>query len=238
MKIFNKVLMLCCILLMIFICFILFNKNKENIELNNKLVAAEQELLNTQKKAEQELLNKQKEIDVLTINIQTEIDKNKNMEETISDLNLELSIANEKIKNMQDIGVPVYFTEEEVSYIAKTVYGEARGCSKIQQSAVVWCILNRLDDGYWGDTIKSVVTAKSQFSGYSASHPVTDEIKELVEDVLFRWNMERNGATNIGRTLPERFMYFHSDGTGYKNIFTTDCRAGEVWNWNCWNPYE
>lgn len=234
MQIFNKVLMLCCILLIIFICLLLFNKNKENIELNDKLVIAEQELSNTQK-----------EVDALTINLQAEIDNNKNMEEiildlkeTISDLNLELSIANEKITNMQDMGVPVYFTEEEVSYIAKTVYGEARGCSKIQQSAVVWCILNRLDNGYWGDTIKSVVTAKSQFSGYSASHPVTDEIRELVEDVLFRWNMERNGATNIGRTLPERFMYFHSDGTGYKNIFTTDCRAGEIWNWNCWNPYE
>ena len=234
MQIFNKVLMLCCILLIIFIFLLLFNKNKENIELNDKLVLAEQELSNTQK-----------EVDALTINLQTEIDNNKNIEktildlkETISDLNLELSIANKKIESMQDIGVPVYFTDEEVAYIAKTVYGEARGCSKIQQSAVVWCILNRLDNGYWGDTIKSVVTAKSQFYGYSASHPVTDEIRELVEDVLFRWNMEKRGATNIGRTLPERFMYFHSDGTGDKNIFTTYCRSGEVWNWNCWNPYE
>ena len=227
MKTLRIGLILYCILSMIFICFLLFNKNKENIELSNKLVAAEQELSNAQK-----------EIDVFAVNLQTEIDKNKNMEETISDLNLELSTANEKIVNMQDMGVHVYFTEEEVSYIAKTVYGEARGCSKIQQSAVVWCILNRLDNGYWGDSIKSVVTAKSQFSGYSASHPVTDEISELVEDVLYRWNIEKSGATNIGRTLPERFLYFHSDGTGYKNIFTTDCGFGEVWNWNCWNPYE
>lgn len=234
MKIFNRVLMLFFIVLMIVACFLLVKENKKNIELDNKLVVAEQELLDTQK-----------EVDTLTGNLQTEIDKNKNlednnksMEEMISELNLELSNANEKIAKMEETGVPVYFTEEEVNYIAKTVYGEAGVCSKIQQSAVVWCILNRLDSGYWGNTIKKVVTAPSQFHGYSSDKPVTNDIRELVEDILFRWNMEKAGATNIGRTLPERFLYFHADGTGRRNNFTTKFGGGEVWDFDCWNPYE
>ena len=142
-----------------------------------------------------------------------------NVKKEAEDLNLELSIANDKIKNMQNEGIPVYFTKEEVDYISKTVYGEARGYSKIQQSAVVWCILNRLDNGYWGDTIKKVVTAPNQFYGYSYSHPVTDEIRELVEDVLIRWNMEKMGVDNVGRTLPEKFLFFRLDKTGYGNVF-------------------
>lgn len=236
MKNFNKILIICCILLMIFVCFlfIIVDKNKENTKLNNQLISIEQELSNNQN-----------EITALNNSLQTEINNNKNMEETISnleemisDLTLELSIANEKIANMQDSGVPVYFTDEEVTYIAKTVYGEARGSSKIQQSAVVWCILNRLDNGYWGSSIKSVVTAKGQFHGYSKSFPVTDEIKELVEDVLMRWTMEKMGVQNVGRTLPKQFLYFSSDKTGLGNVFKTGYHSGDTWNWDCWNPYK
>jgi spore germination cell wall hydrolase CwlJ-like protein len=216
---------------MIVACYI---SNNENIKLNNELNVAKQELLY----AQEELLCIQEEADTLNDNLQIESNKNKDLEKTIDNLNLELSIANEKIVNMKNAGVPVYFTEEEVSYIAKTVYGEARGSSKIQQSAVVWCILNRLGDGSWGNTIKSVVTYPSQFHGYSIDYPVTDEIRELVEDVLFRWNMEKAGATNIGRTLPERFLFFHSDRSGFGNIFTTYAGSGERWNFDCWNPYE
>lgn len=218
-----KKLIVCIIALMIIACSILV---VANVKLNDKLDATEQELANTQEK-----------VDGLAGSLQIEIDKNNSMEETIDDLNLELSIANEKVANMQSTGVPVYFTEEEVVYIAKTVYGEARGCSKIQQSAVVWCILNRVDNGYWGDTIKEVVTARGQFHGYYASNPVTDEIREMVEDILYRWNMEKAGMTNVGRTLPERFIYFNSDGFG-SNRFTTKAGTGEVWTFDCWNPYE
>lgn len=238
MKKVVRVLILCFIILLIVACCL---STMENIELNNKL--------NTTK---QEMLYIQKEIDTLNNDLKIEVDKNKSladknkslvdenkyMEEMINDLNLELSITNEKIINMENTGVPVYFTEEEVAYIAKTVWGEARGCNKIQQSAVVWCILNRLDDGYWGNTIKSVITYPYQFHGYSEYYPVTDEIRELVEDVLFRWNMEKAGVTNIGRTLPEKFLYFHADASGLCNIFTTYAGSGERWNFDCWNPYK
>lgn len=246
----NKFKNLACILFIFLVAALIvsvvyFNKNNR---LCGKLSTAEQELLTV----EQELLNEQEEsnelnkrVDDLVVSLQNESYKNNVMEETIDDLNhrlsvanTELSIANEKIKNMQNAGTLVCFTDEEVSYIAKTVWGEARGCTKIQQSAVVWCILNRLEDGYWGNTIKKVVTYEGQFHGYSNSFPVTDDIRELVEDVLLRWQMEKIGLRNVGRTLPEKFLFFHGDGTGFRNIFTTEAGEGERWGFDCWNPYE
>ena len=49
---------------------------------------------------------------------------------------------------------PVLWTEAELELIAQTVWAEARGVeSRAEQAAVVWCILNRVDAGTWGDTI-------------------------------------------------------------------------------------
>lgn len=126
----------------------------------------------------------------------------------------------------------------EVELIAKTVWGEARGVDKLQQSAVVWCILNRVDSGHWGDTIEDVVTAKNQFYGYSRKHPVDEEIKTLVEDVMTRWHREKMGCADVGRTLPQAYLYFSADGTGLGNVFRTDWKGGETWDWSCPNPYE
>lgn len=127
-------------------------------------------------------------------------------------------------------------TINEIEMLAKTVYGEARGCSKLQQSAVVWCILNRVDSGQ--GTIAQVITAPNQFHGYSSSFPVTEEIKTLVEDVVGRWKLEKIGCGDVGRTLPSNYLYFSSDGTGKGNIFRADYRKNsETWNWDCWNPY-
>lgn len=233
----NKLLRSCFIMLFI-CCFILFICHFMFYVVNFKLEKTVDHLEQEISIVNHDLSSALGEIDILTEGLEDLTAENQYMEETIDDLNFELSIAYDKIENMENTGVPVYFTDEEIGYIAKTVWGEARGCTKIQQSAVVWCILNRLEDGYWGDTIKSVVTYPGQFHGYSSSFPVTDEIRELVEDVILRWNMEKNGLSNVGRTLPDRFLYFHSDGTGFSNIFTTYAGSGEVWTWDCWNPYE
>ena len=75
------------------------------------------------------------------------------------------------------------YSESDVELIAKTVWQEARGIErKAEQAAVVWCILNRVDDDRWGDTIAEVVTAPHQFA-YDAGAPVTDELRRLAEDV-------------------------------------------------------
>lgn len=110
----------------------------------------------------------------------------------------------------------LYYTAEDAEMIAKTVWGEARGCSAEGQAKVVWCILNRVDDPRFPDTIEGVVTQPWQFQGYDPNYPVTDEILELTYNVLLRWSVERQGIAVV-RELPPTYVYF--TGNGYENIF-------------------
>ena len=101
----------------------------------------------------------------------------------------------------------------EAEYIAKTVWGEARGCTVAEQEQVIWCILNRVDSEitYFPDDIISVVTQPNQFHGYSPDHPVTEEHYTLALDVLERWTAEKRGEA-IQRNLGKEYVYFHGDG--------------------------
>lgn len=123
----------------------------------------------------------------------------------------------------------------DIELLAKTVYGEARGCSTMEQSAVIWCVLNRVDAGY--GTIEKVITAPYQFTGYNADNPVTAEFAALAEDVLARWMIEKHCVGEVGRTLPREYLWFR--GNGKANIFR-DQYDGDytVWDWNCFNPYD
>lgn len=155
--------------------------------------------------------------------------------EEIASLQDKLSVANERVEKMQEAGVPLYFTDEEVNAIAKTVWGEAQGLNKMEQSAVVWCILNYVDAGY--GTIIESITYPERFHGYNPGFPVTDEIKALVEDVIVRWRMEKLCAGDVGRTLPSDYLWFHGDGE--HNYFRNSYDGQyDIWNWDCWNPYE
>ena len=128
--------------------------------------------------------------------------------------------------------------KDEIPYIARTVWGEARGCSETEQAAVIWCILNRVDSSirYMPDNIIDVVTQKYQFLGYVKTFPVTEKIRELVIDVLTRWEMEKAGVENVGRILPPEYMWFHGDGR--HNHFRDSYRGGNRWDWSLDSPYE
>ena len=143
-----------------------------------------------------------------------------------------LDIQSDMFDSEQTYGIIV--RNSDVDMIAKTVYGEARGLNQLEQSAVVWCILNRVDAGY--GSIKEVITAQNQFEGYSPSNPVTEEIRMLVRDVLARWQMEKICVGNVGRTLPSNYLWFHGDTQ--HNHFRNSYGGNYItWNWNCYNPY-
>lgn len=125
--------------------------------------------------------------------------------------------------------------EESVEAIAKTLYGECRGVeSTAQKAAVAWVILNRVDAGF-GETVLDVVSEPNQFLGYNPDYPVTDELRELAEDVLIRWQLEKEGVA-VGRVLPEDYLWFRGDGE--YNYFRNDFYAKEYWDWSLENPYE
>ena len=101
----------------------------------------------------------------------------------------------------------MYFTEADVTALAQMLYGEARGCTVDNQMKCVWCVLNRVDDSRFPDTIQGVLSQPSQFHGYSPDFPVWDELKEVALDVLTRWSMEKQGA-KVARELPDTYCWF------------------------------
>lgn len=105
----------------------------------------------------------------------------------------------------------MFFTEDDVVAMAKMLWGEARGCALDNQQKAVWCVLNRVDDPRFPDTILGVLSQPSQFYGYSPSFPVTDELYAVALDVLTRWSLEKQGVT-VERELPSTYLWFTGDG--------------------------
>jgi hypothetical protein len=59
----------------------------------------------------------------------------------------------------------------------------------------------------------------------------------LAEDVVDRWWEERQGAQDVGRTLPVDYLFF--DGDGRENYFRKEYeRTEEVWDWSLPDPYQ
>ena len=110
----------------------------------------------------------------------------------------------------------MYYTDADVVAIAKMLYGESRGCSVSNQQKAVWCVLNRVDDERYPDSIIEVLSQSGQFHGYNPNHPVWDELTAVAEDVLTRWSLEKQGVA-VNRELPKSYLYF--TGTGQENIF-------------------
>lgn len=134
---------------------------------------------------------------------------------------------------------PRLYSDEDAIALAKLAWGEARGVpvleingrdisTRAQQAAVMWTVLNRFDEGY-EDSIIGVITAKGQFHGYSAEHPVEEDLLDLAYDVLDRWNAEKHGETVV-RELPSGYLWFHGDGKW--NWFRDSYRDGNVWDWS------
>ena len=138
-----------------------------------------------------------------------------------------------------EYGKPLY-TDKDVEVLAKVVWAEARGLSKMEQAAVIWCILNRVDDtenDYWPDTIIGVATQRNQFA-YDRKNPVKAEFVELAEDVLERWTAEKHGVILPGRVLPKEYTFFFSRDTD-ENLFRTTYECDETfWDWSLPNPYK
>ena len=140
------------------------------------------------------------------------------------------------VEDIMEVTSQIAEMDSEIDVLAKVIYAEARGVkSKMEQAAVAWCILNRVDHQGYGSTIKGVATAKHQFA-YSSRTPVKEEFQELSKDVLVRWLLEKRGIENVGRVLPEDYLYFA--GRGGHNHFRKNYRGRKYWPWILENPYE
>lgn len=115
--------------------------------------------------------------------------------------------------------------DELAELAGRAVWGEAGGIQdEAQRAAVVWCACNRADA--WGMDIWDVLNVGA-FHGLAIRGEVPDEHIELAREVLARWALEAEGWVDVGRALPEQYLYFEGDGV--RNHFSTEYGGGEYW---------
>lgn len=115
--------------------------------------------------------------------------------------------------------------DELAELAGRAVCGEAGGIQDYaQRAAVVWCACNRADA--WDMEIGDVLNVDA-FHGLAIKGEVPEQHVELARDVLARWTLEAEGWQDVGRVLPERFLYF--EGNGVVNLFSTEYGSGEYW---------
>lgn len=125
----------------------------------------------------------------------------------------------------------------EVEALARMLYGEARGVpSTMEKAACVWCVLNRVDDPRFPDTVLEVLEAPRQFAGYKAEYPVLPELAAIAADVLTKYHAERDGNTDAGRVLPADYIFFTGDGRN--NHFFSEWKGTSAYDWTLTNPYD
>ena len=141
----------------------------------------------------------------------------------------------ESTEENQEEDQKIYYSEQDVIDIAKLLWGECRGVASItEQACVVWCVLNRSDKS--GNSIYTIVREQNQFA-FDESSPVSEDLYNLAEDVLSRWNDEKNGVEDSGRVLPAEYTYFYGDG---EHNYFRDAFDGNynIWDYSLESPYE
>ena len=95
-------------------------------------------------------------------------------------------------------------TQDQDVYLAKTMWGEARGEGALGMQAVGNVVMNRVNAGSWyGASIKDVVTKKYQFSCWNENDP-----NRAIIDAITPQQLSLNGTLAIARqviagTLPD-----------------------------------
>ena len=101
-------------------------------------------------------------------------------------------------------------SKEDVTWLAKNIYHEARGKSERLQTAVAIVTINRVNSGRYPNTIRGVVTDKHQFSWYGDKR--SDKIKDSVS-----WRISKSVAMKVltDKNLPLKtklkdVLWYHS----------------------------
>jgi hypothetical protein len=109
--------------------------------------------------------------------------------------------------------------DREIDMLAKTVWAEARGCSRDEWRLVAWTVLQRVDDDRWPDSVEGVVTARHQFA-YNEANPVDDDIRAVCAAEFADWRLGATAPT-VAPYAPESPYYFF-DGDSRHNWFRKD----------------
>ena len=92
-----------------------------------------------------------------------------------------------ELKQYYEYGGDITQIEKEAEYIAKVIYGTARDHADSDKKAVVWCILNRVENHSHPNNVEEVCEQPKQWMGYSIDNPVLDDLYELALAELKIW---------------------------------------------------
>lgn len=109
-------------------------------------------------------------------------------ESQISDLQIAQAQAIQDIREEYENLTPEEVIQKEAEYIAKVLYGTAKNNSERDQRTVVWCILNRVDNSAYPNTVQGVCEQASQWMGYSADNPILNELYQIALTELQTWH--------------------------------------------------
>lgn len=108
-----------------------------------------------------------------------------------------------------------------VEKAALMAWGEYSGTDYAQRTAPIWCACNRADA--WGQTLEEVMHSDA-FHGLLTEREVPAEWYDLARETLARWELEKAGYIDVGRTLPSEYLYF--SGNGVVNVYRTEYIGG------------
>ena len=92
-----------------------------------------------------------------------------------------------ELKRYYEYGGDITQIEREAEYIAKVIYGTARDHADSDKKAVVWCILNRVENHSHPNNVMEVCEQPKQWMGYSDENPVLTELYDLALTELKTW---------------------------------------------------
>lgn len=111
--------------------------------------------------------------------------------------------------------------DELVAEAALLAWGEYSGTDYAQRTAPIWCACNRADA--WGLPLDEVMHSDA-FHGLLTEREVPTEWYDLARETLARWELEKMGYIDVGRTLPSEYLYF--SGNGVVNVYRTEYIGG------------
>lgn len=108
----------------------------------------------------------------------------------------------------------VNYTEEDLYYLSRTMWAEARGEGRLGMLHVGSVILNRVKDTRFPDTIRRVVLQPRQFSVWNQSNPNYRRIRSVdLSDPVFRVAVD--GAKQLLESGSiNNYLYFEHKNLG------------------------
>lgn len=92
--------------------------------------------------------------------------------------------------------------ESESEALARVLYG-IKGNSTDDLKTACWCVLNRVDNALYPNSVEEVVAQKNQWVGYSDDNPVLDSLYKIAREQLEVWH------DGTRRPVSSEFVYLN-----------------------------